>query len=140
LAAIPLAIAAGFIAHVVLVFMASLAHGFNEVSALWASQDMAGMPVSGTYTVVITRAITAGALVVVAAIVVPSHKKIAAFAMAAVVTVASAVILTYFIYRGITSDAHIGFGVWYRSIIESIAYIIGAFSGVYYARTSHGAA
>lgn len=98
------------------------------------------MPVSGTYTVIITRAITAAAVVVVGAIVVPSHKRAVALTMAAIVTVVSACMLGYFIYSGITSEHHLGFGVWYRTIIELVAYVVGAFSGVYYARASHSAA
>ena len=57
--------------------------------------------------------------------------------MAAVVTVASTFMLAYFIYSGITSDHDFGLGVWYRAIVESISYVAGALSGVYYARTSH---
>ncbi|MDP3293244.1 MAG: hypothetical protein Q8M37_00730 [Nevskia sp.] len=135
LAAIPLAMVAGFIAHASVIFASSIAHGFDEISMLINSRDMAGMPVTGTYTILLIRALTTFSLVVAAAIVVPSHKKEVALSLAVIITVGFAIVFAYLIYNGITSEAKIGLGVWYRSLIECASYVAGAWAGADHAKS-----
>ncbi len=127
--ALPVGIAASFAVHMVSVFGFSLGHGFEEVATFWNSTDMAGMPISGTYIMFVTRLATAAALVGVTVWVIPNYKKKAATTLAMVVSILSIALLIYLVYQSVGANMSIGFGVWYRNILEMVSIVIGSIIG-----------
>ena len=127
--ALPIGIAASFAVHMLSVFGFSWGHGFEEVAALWNSSDMAGMPISGTYIIFVTRLAAAAALVVGTVWVIPSHNKKAGTTLAIVISVISLALLIFLIYQSFGVNLSIGFSVWYRNILEMVSIVIGSIIG-----------
>ena len=130
LIALPIGIAASFAIHMLSVFAFSWGHGFEEVASLWDSSDMAGMPISGTYIIFVTRLAAAAALVVGTVWVIPSHNKKAATILAIIISVISIAVLIFLIYLSFRVNQSIGFGVWYRNILEMVSIVTGSIIGV----------
>src|ERR1700704_4636535 len=65
------------------------AHGFEVVDEFWEAPDMNGMPISGTYIILITRIVAAAALVCVIAYLVPRYHKRVAIIVASLVSAAA---------------------------------------------------
>ena len=128
-AALPLAVLAAFAVHIIFGFTFGIAHGFEEVDVFWESRDMAGMPISGTYIMIVTRSVTAATLVGVAAWLVPQFKKQIGFSLAIVVSILSTILLIFLLYQSVRLELPLGFGGWYRSILELASIIIGCVVG-----------
>jgi hypothetical protein len=128
--ALPLGIAASFATQLILEFTFGLGHGFDEVSGFWGSHDMAGMPISGTYIMVSTRIAGAFTLIGVTVWAVPKFKKQTGIALAVVVSGLSLALLVYVLYQSINLNLPLGFGGWYRNILEMISIILGCVLGV----------
>ena len=128
-AALPLGVLAAFAAHMILGFNFGIAHGFEEVGLFWDSPDMAGMPIRGTYIMLGTRAVSACALVSVAAWVAPQFKKQIGLSLAIIISILSIAFLIYLLYQSVRFELAWGFSVWYRSILELAGIIIGCVFG-----------
>ena len=128
--AIPSGIVAAIATNFLLVFVFSIAHGFDAVSALFAAIDMNGMPVSGTYIMFVTRAATAAVLVVVTAYVVPAFHTRVAIASGGVVGVISFGLFGYVIWMAATTDFDLTISNWYRLILELVSLLIGSALGI----------
>lgn len=129
-AALPLAAIAAFAIHMGLGVAFGIAHGFNEVGLFWESRDMAGMPISGTYIMLVTRIATISALVGVAAWAVPRFKIQAGIVIASVIGVSTVALFVYTYYQSVQVGLPIGFWGWYRGLLEAFSIIIGCAVGI----------
>ena len=127
--ALPLGVAAALATHIFLGFIFSLAHGFNEVELFWQSSDMAGMPISGTYMMFATRVTTSAVLIWAAVWVVPKFKQQTSIALAVIVSVSALALLVYLLYESIHLNLPLGFGGWYRNILEMVSIVMGSLIG-----------
>jgi hypothetical protein len=129
-AALPIAVLAAFVAHYILYLTFSTTHGQEAVDMFWESRDMAGMPISGTYMLLVSRAVTTGTLVGVAAWVAPQFKKQIGFSLAIIVSILSITFLIYLLYLSVRHEFPLGFGGWYRGLLELAGIILGCSAGV----------
>lgn len=129
LVALPAALIAAIAAHFLVSFALSIGHGFDTIASFWRASDMNGMPVSGTYIVLVTRAVSAAALVGVIAYLVPKYNRTIGLASAFVVGVAAIVLFIYLVWSLVSSGADVGVGVWYRTSLEVLGIVGGALAG-----------
>lgn len=129
--AIPAGIAASFLFHMFSVYGFSLGHGFDEVSALLNSMDMNGMPLRGTYILLITRLVSSAALVGCAVLIVPKYKKIFGIVLATIVTIFAISFLIFLIHQAVSLEIPLGPSLWYRNIVEMVGIIAGNLLGAY---------
>ena len=127
--ALPIGVAASFAVHMLSVFGFSWGHGFEEVAKLWNSSDMAGMPISGTYIIFVSRLAAAAALIIGTVWVIPNYNKKIATALAIVVSIISLALLIYLTYKSIAVNMSVGLAVWYRNILEMVSIVIGCIIG-----------
>lgn len=128
--AIPSGIVAATAMFFFLAFTFSIAHGFDEVSALFAAIDMNEMPVAGTYIILVTRAASAAVLIIATAYVVPASHTRVAFAAGVVVGIISCGLFGYVLWMAAAADFGLTFGNWYRLILELISLLLGSALGI----------
>lgn len=129
LVALPVAFAAAFLAHLFAGITFGIGNGFEDVQKLLAATDMAGMPITGTFIIFFTRAITTAALVGALIYVVPNYKKQVAFAAVSIIIAFAVGLIGFVIYMSASGTLDISLGGWYRSILESVAYVLGGIAG-----------
>jgi hypothetical protein len=103
------------------------------VEEFWDAPDMNGMPISGTYIILVTRLVAAAALVGMIVYLVPRfHKRVAAIA-AALVSVAALGFLGFVLFQAGNADLKLGPDGWYRHILDALSIIMGAIFGAWVA-------
>lgn len=129
LLAFPAGAVAAVAAHFLVTFAFGLGHGFDTVASFWAAPDMNGMSISGTYIVVVTRALTSAVFVGVTCWLVPAFHRYVGVTFALLVVVGSASLLGYLLWATSNAGVHLGLGVWYRNLLEFVSYSLGAIVG-----------
>jgi len=109
------------------------AHGFEVIDEFWEAPDMNGMPISGTYIILITRIVAAAALVGVMVYVVPHYHKRMAIVVASLVSAAAIGFLGFVSFQAGSADLNIGLDGWYRHILDMLSIILGAIFGAWMA-------
>ena len=131
--AVPAGLGAWFGANYSIGTTFGFAHGFEVVDEFWEAPDMNGMPISGTYIILITRIVAAAALVGVMVYVVPHYHKRVAIVAASLVSAAAVGFLGFVLFQSMSADLYIGLDGWYRQILDMLSIILGAIFGAWMA-------
>ena len=131
--AVPAGLLAWFGANHSIGMTFGFAHGFEVVDEFWEAPDMNGMPISGTYIILITRIVAAAALVGVIVYLVPCYHKRVAIVVASLVSAAAVGFLGFVLFQAGSADLTIGLDGWYRHILDMLSIIIGAIFGAWMA-------
>jgi len=131
--AVPAGLVAWFGANYSIGTTFGFAHGFEVVDEFWDAPDMNGMPISGTYIILVTRIVAAAALVGVMVYLVPRYHKQVAIAVASVVSAAAVGFLGFILFQAMSADLNIGLDGWYRHILDMLSIILGAIFGAWMA-------
>ena len=131
--AVPAGLVAWFGANYSIGTTFGFAHGFEVVDEFWDAPDMNGMPISGTYIILVTRIVAAAALVGVMVYVVPHYHKRVAIVAASLVSAAAVGFLGFVLFQAVTADLNIGLDGWYRQILDMLSIILGAIFGAWMA-------
>ena len=131
--AVPAGIVAWFGANYSIGTTFGFAHGFEVVDEFWDAPDMNGMPISGTYIILVTRIVAAAALVGVMVYVVPHYHKRVAIVAASLVSAAAVGFLGFVLFQTMSADLIIGLDGWYRQILDMLSIILGAIFGAWMA-------
>lgn len=131
--AVPAGLGAWFGANYSIGTTFGFAHGFEVVDEFWEAPDMNGMPISGTYIILITRIVAAAALVGVMVYVVPHYHKRVAIVAASLVSAAAVGFLGFVLFQAMSADLNIGLDGWYRQILDMLSIILGAIFGAWMA-------
>jgi fructose-specific phosphotransferase system IIC component len=131
--AVPAGIVAWFGANYSIGTTFGFAHGFEVVDEFWDAPDMNGMPISGTYIILVTRIVAAAALVGVMVYVVPHYHKRVAIVVASLVSAAAIGFLGFVLFQAMSADLNNGLDSWYRQILDMLSIILGAIFGAWMA-------
>jgi len=131
--AVPAGLVAWFGANYSIGTTFGFAHGFEVVDEFWDAPDMNGMPISGTYIILVTRIVAAAALVGVMVYVVPHYHKRVAIVAASLVSAAAVGFLGIVLFQSMSADLNIGLDGWYRQILDMLSIILGAIFGAWMA-------
>ena len=131
--AVPAGLLAWFGANYSIGMTFGFAHGFEVVDEFWEAPDMNGMPISGTYIILITRIVAAAALVGVMVYLVPGYHKRVATVVASLVSAAAVGFLGFDLFQAGSGDLNIGLDGWYRHILDMLSIIMGAIFGAWMA-------
>jgi hypothetical protein len=105
-------------------------HGFERVDAFWEAPDMDGVPIIGTYIILVTKTVAAASLIGVIIYIVPHFHKQVAIVGAALVSVAAAAIL---VFQVVSVDQSISAEGWYKLILDMLSMIFGGIGGAWMA-------
>jgi hypothetical protein len=108
-------------------------HGFEAVDSFWEALDMNGMPISGTYIILVTRIVAAASLVGMIIYVVPRYHKQVAIVVASLVSAAAVGFLGFILFQAMSADLNIGLDGWYRHILDMLSIILGGIVGAWVA-------
>ena len=108
-------------------------HGFELVDEFWEAPDMNGIPISGTYIILITRIVAAAALLSVIVYLVPLYHKRVAIVVASLVSAAALGFLGFILIQTMSADLQISPDGWYRQILDMLSIILGAILGTWMA-------
>ena len=108
-------------------------HGFEEVDSFWEASDMNGMPISGTYIILITRIVAAASLVAVIIYVVPRYHKQVAIVVTSLVSAAAVIFLSFILFQAVSADPNIDLSGWYKHILDMLSIVVGAIVGAWMA-------
>jgi hypothetical protein len=108
-------------------------HGFEAVDSFWEAPDMNGMPISGTYIILVTRIVAAASLVGMIIYVVPRYHKRVAIVVASLVSAAAVGFLGFILFQAMTGDLNIGLDGWYRHILDMLSISFGGIVGAWVA-------
>jgi glucan phosphoethanolaminetransferase (alkaline phosphatase superfamily) len=108
-------------------------HGFETVDSFWEALDMNGMPISGTYIILVTRIVAAASLVGMIIYVVPRYHKQVAIVVASLVSAAAVGFLGFILFQAMSADLNIGLDGWYRHILDMLSIILGGIVGAWVA-------
>ena len=108
-------------------------HGFEVVDSFWEAPDMNGMPISGTYIILVTRIVAAASLVGMIIYVVPRYHKRVAIVVASLVSAAAVGFLGFILFQAMSDDLNIGLDGWYRHILDMLSIILGGIVGAWVA-------
>jgi len=131
--AVPAGLVAWFGANYSIGTTFGFAHGFEVVDEFWDAPDMNGMPISGTYIILVTRIVAAAALVGVMVYVVPHYHKRVAIVVASLVSATAIGFLGFVLFQAGSADLNIGLDGWYRHILDMLSIILGAIFGAWMA-------
>ena len=131
--AVPAGLGAWFGANYSIGTTFGFAHGFEVVDEFWEAPDMNGMPISGTYIILITRIVAAAALVGVMVYVVPHYHKRVAIVAASLVSAAAVGFLVFISVQVANEDLSIGPDGWYKHILDTLSISCGAIAGAWLA-------
>jgi hypothetical protein len=131
--AVPAGIAAWFGANYSIGTTFGFVHGFEVVEEFWDAPDMNGMPISGTYIILVTRLVAAAALVGMIVYLVPRYHQRVATIAAALVSVAALGFLGFVWFQAGNADLKFGPDGWYRHILDALSIIMGAVFGAWVA-------
>jgi len=129
--AFPAGLLAWFGANQTIQMAFGLIHGGEVLSAFWDAPDMAGMLITGTYIIAITRIVAAASLVAVTIYLVPRYHKQVATVVTVLVSVAALGLLGFVWIEAFKADAVIGPEGWYRYILDALSIILGALFGAW---------
>ena len=129
--AVPAGLLAWFGANYSIGMTFGFAHGFQVVDEFWEAPDMNGMPISGTYIILITRIVAAAALVGVTVYLAPLYHKRVAIVVASLVSAAAIGFLGFILFQAMSADLNIGPDGWYRQILDMLSIILGAIFGAW---------
>jgi uncharacterized membrane protein YsdA (DUF1294 family) len=105
-------------------------HGFERVDAFWEAPDMDGVPIIGTYIILVTRTIAAASLAGVIIYIVPRYHKQVAIVVASLVSVGAAAIL---VFQVVSADQSISAEGWYKIVLDMLSMIFGGIGGAWLA-------
>jgi hypothetical protein len=108
-------------------------HGFEAVDEFWESPDMNGMPISGTFIILVTRIVAAASLVGMIIYVVPRYHKRVAIVAASLVSAAAVGFLGFILFQAMSADLNIGLDGWYKNILDMLSIIFGGIVGAWVA-------
>lgn len=108
-------------------------HGFEAVDSFWEAPDMNGMPISGTYIILVTRIVAAASLVGMIIYVVPRYHKQVAIVVASLVSAAAVGFLGFVLFQAGSADLNFGPDGWYRHILDMLSIVLGAIFGAWMA-------
>ena len=108
-------------------------HGFEEVDSFWEAPDMDGMPIIGTYIILITRIVAAASLVAVIIYIVPRYHKQVAIVVTSLVSAAAVIFLGFISFQAVSANITFGPEGWYRYILDMLSIIVGAIFGAWMA-------
>ena len=131
--AVPAGLGAWFGANYSIGRTFGFAHGFDVVDEFWEAPDMNGMPISGTYIILVTRIVAAAALVCVMVYLVPRHHKRVPIVVASLVSAAAVDFMGFVLFQAGSADLNIGLDGWYRQILDMLSIILGAIFGAWMA-------
>ncbi len=131
--AVPAGLLAWFGANYSIGMTFGFAHGFEVVDDFWGAPDMNGMPISGTYIILVTRIVAAAALVGMIVYVVPRYHKRVAIIATSLVSAAAVGFLGFILFQAVNADLNIGLDGWYRHILDMLSIIFGAIVGAWMA-------
>lgn len=131
--AVPAGLTLWFAANYSIGITFGFAHGFEVVDSFWEASDMNGMPISGTYIIIITRIVAAASLVAVIIYVVPGYHKQVAIIVTSLVSAAAIIFLGFILFQAGSADLNIGPDGWYRHILDMLSIIVGAVVGAWMA-------
>ncbi len=94
---------------------------------------MNGMPISGTYIILVTRIVAAASLVGMIIYVVPRYHKRVAIVVASLVSAAAVGFLGFILFQAMSADLNIGLDGWYRHILDMLSIILGGIVGAWVA-------
>ena len=124
--ALPTGIIAAFLAHLLCVLAFGIGHGFDTIFDFYEATDMAGMPISGTYILFVSRAVPAGAFLYTTIFVLPKYKKQIAVVLAGVTII---LLAGAGVYLAVKLYPFLRIGVWYRLILEFVSCSLGVVIG-----------
>jgi hypothetical protein len=107
----------------------SIGHGFETVASFWGASDMNGMPISGSYIIFISRFVPTAVLVGIPSYMVPAFHKIVGVILATIVIVIALALLVFLLWSAWNGGNDLGFGAWYRFILEIVSCSVGAIFG-----------
>ena len=131
--AVPAGLVAWFGANYSIGTTFGFAHGFEVVDEFWDAPDMNGMPISGTFIILVTRIVAAAALVGVMVYVVPHYHKRVAIVAASLVSAAAVGFWGFVLFPAVSADLNLGPDGWYRQILDMLSIILGAIFGAWMA-------
>ena len=124
--ALPAGVIAAFLAHLLCVLAFGIGHGFDTIFDFYEATDMAGMPISGTYVLFVSRAVPAGVFLYTTIFVLPKYKKQIAVALAGVTII---LLAGAGVYLAVKLYLFLSIGVWYRLILEFVSRCLGVIIG-----------
>jgi hypothetical protein len=105
-------------------------HGFERVDAFWEAPDMDGVPIIGTYIILVTRTVAAASLAGVIIYIVPHYHKQVAIVVASLVSIGAAAIL---VFQVVSADQSISAEGWYKLFLDMLSMIFGGIGGAWLA-------
>ena len=108
-------------------------HGFELIDSFWEAPDMDGIPIIGTYILIVTRAIAAASLVGVIIYIVPRYHKQVAIVVASLVSTAAVGFLGFILFQTANADLTIAPEGWYKQGLDMLSIIFGAVFGAWMA-------
>ena len=105
-------------------------HGFERVDAFWEAPDMDGVPIIGTYIILVTRTVAAASLAGVIIYIVPRYHKQVAIVVASLVSVGAAAIL---VFQVASAEQSISAEGWYKLVLDMLSMIFGGIAGAWMA-------
>ncbi len=127
--ALPAGVLVAFLMQMVTDVAFGLGYGFETVYGFYDSPDMAGMPVSGTFILLVSRTASAAILLYTTIVLVPNYKRQAAVILVAGLSMLSIGWFIYVVWSAINTNYTITAGMWYRFILESISLFLGLVVG-----------
>ena len=94
---------------------------------------MNGMPIIGTYILIVTRTIAAASLVGVIVYIVPRYHKQVATVVASLVSTAAVGFLCFILFEAANADLNIAPEGWYKHSLDVLSIIFGAIVGAWLA-------
>lgn len=127
--ALPAGALAAFLTQMFTDVAFGLCYGSETVYRFYDSPDMAGMPVSGTLILLVTRIATAAILLYTTIVLVPNYKRQAAVILVVVLSMLSIGWFISLVWSAFNMDYTITAGMWYRLILEGISLFLGIVVG-----------
>ncbi len=108
-------------------------HGYELIDSFWDAPDMDGIPIIGTYVLIVTRTIAAASLVGVIIYIVPRYHKQVAIVVASLVSTAAVGFLGFILFQTANADLSIAPEGWYKQGLDMLSIIVGAVFGAWMA-------
>ena len=132
--AVPAGVMVWFAANHAIGTAFGILHGFDRVGDFWEAPDMDGVPIIGTYMIIVTRTIAAASLVGVIIYIVPRYHKQVAIVTASLVSAAAVVFMGVILFQAAhAEDFKIDLEGWYRYILDMLSIMVGAIVGAWLA-------
>jgi hypothetical protein len=126
---LPLGILSAYLTHVFVRLAIGLMHGFDNMALFWAATDMAGMPLTGTYAIILNYTAVYCALIYYTVRAAPSDKIKVAKLISTLCGLFVLILMAYISWLLFKYDVSVGFWVLYRSTIETLSAVMGIIAG-----------